>query len=170
MGRNAFELVYADPNTWSGPDENPLFDEDDELVFMARHVGQKQEKGARFPLNTMKDQMVEVKILDPNYANVTLGYVYFFMIKDIDLDQEVEDLVSYKFNLTLTWPDPNDTLADSYKKWYKFRCSRYVFFPHECSNDEIMNPEDSWFKSAHYERHFAENWSVNVYWYIVSNP
>lgn len=41
VGRNASDLVYADAKTYSGPDENPLFDEDDELVFMARHTGKK---------------------------------------------------------------------------------------------------------------------------------
>lgn len=41
IGRNASDLVYADSKTYSGPDENPLFDEDDELVFMAGHVGKK---------------------------------------------------------------------------------------------------------------------------------
>ena len=34
------QLVYADPNTYSGPDENPNFDKDDEFVFMARHLGE----------------------------------------------------------------------------------------------------------------------------------
>ena len=32
-------LVYADAKTYSGADEDPNFDADDELVFMARHIG-----------------------------------------------------------------------------------------------------------------------------------
>ncbi len=39
MGREDTGLVYADPNTYSGADEDDTFDEDDELVFMARHLG-----------------------------------------------------------------------------------------------------------------------------------
>ena len=37
--------MYADPGTWSGPDGNILFDEDDEFVFMARHLGDKKPDG-----------------------------------------------------------------------------------------------------------------------------
>jgi len=36
MGREAKALVFADSSTYSGSDENPLFDEDDELALMAR--------------------------------------------------------------------------------------------------------------------------------------
>jgi hypothetical protein len=43
LGRNDTELVYADPLTWSGPDEDASFDTDDEFVFMARHLGQRYD-------------------------------------------------------------------------------------------------------------------------------
>ena len=39
IGRNAKMLMYADPNTFSGPDEQPLFDFDDQLVVMAKDLG-----------------------------------------------------------------------------------------------------------------------------------
>ncbi len=39
LGRNDTHLVYADATTYSGPDEDATFDSDDELVFMARHLG-----------------------------------------------------------------------------------------------------------------------------------
>ena len=39
IGRKKQELVYSDPNTYSGPDEQPLFDFDDELVVMAKDLG-----------------------------------------------------------------------------------------------------------------------------------
>ena len=40
-GKNPTELVYADSKTFSGPDEDPKFDANDELIFMARHLGNK---------------------------------------------------------------------------------------------------------------------------------
>ena len=39
IGRQKQELVYSDPNTFSGPDEDPTFDFDDELVVMAKDLG-----------------------------------------------------------------------------------------------------------------------------------
>src|SRR5437667_8832948 len=35
-------LTYTDPSTWTGPDPNPAFDADDELVFMAREAGDER--------------------------------------------------------------------------------------------------------------------------------
>jgi hypothetical protein len=66
-----------------------------------------------------------------------------------------QKLVNYTF--TLSTVDPNSG-SNNYFDVYKFACE----FPkdiHEC-NDEVanMNPEDSWIKSAHYSRHFAQNW------------
>ena len=39
IGRHKQELVYSDPNTYSGPDEQTVFDFDDELVVMAKDLG-----------------------------------------------------------------------------------------------------------------------------------
>ena len=44
-------LVYADSQTYSGPDEDPNFDQDDELVFMARHLGSYRAKRNQFIFN-----------------------------------------------------------------------------------------------------------------------
>ena len=44
-------LVYADSQTYSGPDEDPNFDQDDELVFMARHLGSYRAKQSQFIFN-----------------------------------------------------------------------------------------------------------------------
>ena len=50
IGREKQELVYSDPNTYSGPDEQPLFDFDDELVVMAKDLGNmRPEKLAAKP-------------------------------------------------------------------------------------------------------------------------
>lgn len=55
MGRDAKALVFADSSTYSGSDEDPLFDEDNELALMARHLGQK----APYP-NTIPDNVQQV--------------------------------------------------------------------------------------------------------------
>ena len=54
VGRNATELVYADAKTLSGADENPRFDEDDELLFMVRHLGHKKPATASFPSKVLQ--------------------------------------------------------------------------------------------------------------------
>ena len=41
-------LVYADSKTYSGADEDPNFDADDELVFMSRHVGTHRAQQSQF--------------------------------------------------------------------------------------------------------------------------
>ena len=39
--------MYADPNTYSGVDEDETLDMDDEIVFMARFLGEKNEDVCR---------------------------------------------------------------------------------------------------------------------------
>ena len=52
IGRNPPPgLVYADSKTYSGPDEDISFDQDDELVFMARHLGTRKAKQDEFVFN-----------------------------------------------------------------------------------------------------------------------
>ena len=41
--------MYASDDTWSGPDDN-VWDQDDELVFMARHLGDKHTSGGETSL------------------------------------------------------------------------------------------------------------------------
>ena len=57
VGRDAKALVYADSATFSGKDANPLFDEDDEIVFMARYAGEKHIENAK---PTLPDFVKEV--------------------------------------------------------------------------------------------------------------
>merc|ERR1711963_169990 len=66
IGRQKQELVYSDPNTFSGPDEDPTFDFDDELVVMAKDLGDiAPSKSVIRPKNVKEDTMVEVAIADP---------------------------------------------------------------------------------------------------------
>ena len=49
---------------------------------------------------------------------------------------------------------PNEG-SNNYFDVYKFTCDEGT---HVSCKDPVMNPEDSWFTSNSYERHFAENW------------
>jgi hypothetical protein len=161
VGKNATELVYADPNTYSGPDENPDFDSDDELVFMARHLGRIAANNlTEFPSGVKNEFIVEVKIGES--STEILGYIYFFQ-SDLDtnsmkpvLSQDAggQKLVNYTFNLVNFHPKYAN--SREYFDAYKFNCD-YPKNMDEC-HDEIMNPENSWFTSDHYSRHFSENW------------
>ena len=146
------QLVYADPNTYSGPDENPNFDGDDELVFMARHLGEKilnfDHPALSWPKNIKRDSYVELAI---GFDDEILGYVYLFR-EEFKTDF-TEKLVNYNFNLTKTVDNSND-----YFDVYKFICedpSQHTQCREKVSD---MNPEDSWFTSEHYQRHFSHNW------------
>ena len=46
--------MYADDVTHSGPDEDGTFDSDDELVFMARFLGDRKPKSTKLPKSITK--------------------------------------------------------------------------------------------------------------------
>lgn len=165
--------MYADTSTYSGPDENPMIDEDDELVFMARHLGDQKPGGAVFPAGTkpvkkllnenyvlhlqlklFQDFELELEIMDP-LTGSTIGFLYIYE-NDGSLQQDANNrLVDYQFNLTKT--DENG--SNNYFDVYMHNCSMGAHGgEYECRDTESMNPEDTWFKSDFYERHFAENW------------
>merc|ERR1712156_1299504 len=160
IGRHKQELVYSDPNTYSGPDEQPLFDFDDELVIMAKDLGNmRPAKSDTKPKYVLKDTMVEVAIADPLTDGTIYGFVYLFVSEKDEntgtyvLQQDANDRrINYTFSLTTK----NDEGSNNYFDVYKFKCDDAKDI-HEC-NDDIMNPEDSWFSSNTYQRHFAENW------------
>ena len=63
IGRNPPPgLVYADSKTYSGPDEDISFDQDDELVFMARHLGTRKAKQDEFIFNVSLGNHVQAKL------------------------------------------------------------------------------------------------------------
>ena len=146
------QLVYADPNTYSGPDENPNFDKDDEFVFMARHLGEKilnlKHPALYWPKGVNRESFVELAI---GFEEEVIGYVYLF--REESKIAVTEKLVNYNFNLTKTVANSND-----YFDVYKFICedpSQHTQCKEQVSD---MNPEDSWFTSEHYQRHFSHNW------------
>ena len=63
IGRNPPPgLVYADSKTYSGPDEDISFDQDDELVFMARHLGTQRAKQDEFVFNVSLGNHFQTKL------------------------------------------------------------------------------------------------------------
>ena len=106
--------------------------------------------------------MVEVAIADPLNDDNIFGFFYLFLSEFVVangrhqyvLTQDAGQIrVNYTFDLTTIDPD---TGSNNYFDVYKFSCDEFNGI-HVC-NDDVMNPEDSWFVSNTYQRHFAENW------------
>jgi len=131
---------YVDPNTYTGPDTDPAFDNNDELVFMARDAGDRAGAGAGLPTGVLANSGVEVVITDPLDAGV--GYVYLFQTDGTLNPDAGQDYVSYTFNLLAGEYIPNyDTMNGP-------------------------NPEDSEAFSLYYRTHFSDRWirdETNVY-------
>ena len=143
--------MYADASTYSGPDEDPLFDYDDELTVMAKDLGQSRapEMPSNFPENVIKDSFVEVGIADPLQEGNIYGFFYLFESARKEdgggyfwRPDAGQKRVQYEFRLTTI--DENG--SNAYKDVYDMHSGR--------------NPEDTWFSSDFYQRHFSENWYV----------
>ena len=136
--------MFADPGTYSGRDEDDALDEDDEIVFMARFVGEKND-GTTFPEGVVDGIMEELEVVDPMTSS-SLGFMYLFL-SDGSLNQDAGNpLVEYVFNLTAT----DDSGSNDYFDVYNFGASLNGF-----ADYSISNKENSHFRSQHYERHFA---------------
>lgn len=126
------ELVYADPDTWVGADSDPTFDDDDEIVVMARDAGPRAPGGASDPVGTVGGLGKEVEIVDPDGG--TAGYVYFYY-GPVGADPSAgEDHVTYTFSLD----------AGNYKDDYL--------------RADGPNPESSTVVTDHYSMGFSDRW------------
>ncbi len=128
------ELVYTATNTWTGRDPNGKFDNDDELVFMARDAG-AQAPGGSQPTGTVAGSGVEVHVTDPTSVG-SEGFVYLFhRAKGFSLPQAAKTrYVTYGFKL----------LSGNYKNTY--------------NRVDGPNPENSLVKGATYRYHFSDRW------------
>jgi hypothetical protein len=137
LGGGTFELeMYADPDTRSGADVNPTFDDDDELVFMGGDAGETAPADARAPEGAKGKTGVKVAVGDP--VGGGNGAVYLFKSFE-GLDPAAgKDYVDYDFNLTDIGPGEN--LFDNYG---------YI---------HSTNPEDSTVKTDNYELHSWDRW------------
>jgi hypothetical protein len=125
-------LTYTDGATYAGPDSDPLFDDDDELVFMAADAGDRTPHAQDRPVGLVAGSGLEVEINDPLGGGT--GYVYLF-----ETDGTLDPGAGASYG-TYTF----DLLAGSY-----------------IPNYDTMNgpnPEDSEFVSPLYRTHFSDRW------------
>ena len=103
--------------------------------------------------------MVEVAIADPLTDGTIYGFMYLFVTeKDKATGSYVlqQDAGDRRINYTFSLTTKNEEGSNNYFDVYKFTCDDPNGI-HGCK-DDVMNPENSWFTSNTYQRHFAENW------------
>jgi len=125
-------LCYADPNTFTGPDTNALFDADDEVALMLGDGG-AAATGAGHPPGVVTNSGVELALADPLVPGSS-GYVYLFRrLGTLDPSAGRTNVV-YNFNL----------LSGNYKTTYKLSSG--------------PNPENSTVSNAFCYYHFSDRW------------
>lgn len=134
-------LYYADPTSHVGTDPVATFDADDELVFMAKDVG---EQAGSITNPAGVSNRCELEIYDPLDANI-LGYIYLFT-QDGSLDQSAGvDYVNY--NLVF-FPAGGGTAGNTVKQDYIM-----------CYQNEVRNTENSRVVTNNYESGFSARWT-----------
>jgi hypothetical protein len=124
-------LTYADTSTFTGPDADPSFDSDDELVFLSSESGQRYT-GTEAPAGVDPHTGVEVLLVD--LLSLDSAYVYLFAT-DEGLDPSAgEPDIDYNFIL----------LSGSYKATYSTMAG--------------PNPENSTVVTPYYSVHFQDRW------------
>ena len=87
---------YADENTFTGADSDQLFDNDDELVLMAKDASIKLDTCQPAPVGCVNEITCEVELRDP-LDNTLIGYVYLFE-QDGTLNQSAgTSYINYNF-------------------------------------------------------------------------
>jgi len=124
--------TYTDPGTYVGADSNPLFDDDDELVFMAKDAGELASAALSLPAGVVAGSGVQLWVADPLDGGT--GFVYLFQTDGSLVPDASADYVSYDFDLVVgTYPDEYD-LANG------------------------PNPETSTVVTSLYETEFSDRW------------
>lgn len=75
-GVGVFEEVYCDSGTFTGPDTNPLIDDNDEIAFMTQDAG-RRAPSLDAPSGTQPGSGLEVELVDPQSEQT--AYVYLFL-------------------------------------------------------------------------------------------
>jgi hypothetical protein len=125
-------VAFADSTTYTGPDVDPAFDDDDELVFMARDTGDCAPAAADLPSGVQPGSGVEVTVTDG--LDGGMAFVYCFRTDGTLSSDADADYVTYIFRLD----------AGSYIPNY--------------NTETGPNPEDSEAFSPYYRTHFADRW------------
>jgi hypothetical protein len=124
--------TYTDPGTYVGADSNPLFDADDELVFMAKDAGAAAPGGASLPAGVVGGSGVQLAISDS--LDGGSGFAYLFQSAGSLVPDAGADYVTYTFDLDAgVYPDDYD-LANG------------------------PNPETSSAVTSLYETEFTDRW------------
>jgi len=123
---------YADANTFTGADTDPLFDNDDELVFMAKDAGSRTTT-CNYPAATLPNTLCELTVKDP-VNNTVWGYVYLF-----------------KQNGTL-----NTSAGVSYVNYNFTYANNYLSSYNVCSGQN--NNENSTITTSRYFMRFTGKW------------
>jgi len=130
---------YADTNTDVGPDNNALFDSNDELVFMAKDAGSRSNSN-NCPNGVIANTKCEITVRDP-LNNSIWGYVYVFQ-QTGSLNQSAgQNYVTYNYSY-----------ANNYKNSYDV-C---VF------SGTNNNPENSVVTTSEYRTEFSQRWVEDV--------
>ena len=131
------ELQYTDADTFVGPDPDPMVDDNDEVVFMARDAGVDTAPAASDPTGVRAGTGVEVTIEDPLVAGAE-GVLYLFE-SDGSLDPGAGmSYVNYDFSLD----------SGEYKTTYR--------------RDAGPNPESSTVTTNSYRSGFSDRWILDV--------
>lgn len=145
-GLGVFETFYTDEGTFTGPDTNPLLDDDDEIAFMARDAGARPDAFFE-PGGVIPGTGHEVRITDP--LGQGEGFVYLF-VQDGSLDPAAgRQYVSYTFKLV-----DEDGAEVDYKTGYDIKGGD--------DKGPQRNPEDSTIVTPVYERHWSFRWTCDV--------
>ena len=134
-------LFYADAETYTGADPDPLLDLDDEVVFMARDGGDRAGSFSD-PAGVVSGSGVELELSDGDAH----AWVYLFERDETGLEPSAgQDYVQYTFSLK----------GLDYK-------SDYDLYGTSCGGeDATCNPtmtEDSIIEGAAYTRRFVARW------------
>ena len=147
-GAGVYATVYCDPRTFTGPDTDPTLDADDEIVFMAFDVGDQAPAGDD-PQHVDPESRLELRVIDP--LDGATGTVYLF-VQDGALDPSAGTAyVDYDFSLR----------SGEYRSSYNTAGIDPVTGQRNDDFGEPLNPEDSWIRTAVYERHWAYRWTCD---------
>ena len=99
-------------------------------------------------------------------ADSVHGYVYLYACRDpcIYSPDAGKQYVNYSFKLLNNDSSGSHEYLDVYQLHCKYPDGRY-----ECDDEMPMNPEDTWFTSDYYERHWKQNWHGDVIKVKVGN-
>jgi hypothetical protein len=128
-------LQYADPNTFVGPDDDPTFDSNDELVLTNNKIfrGLSARPDSQAPQGTRPGSATRIRIRDP-LGSEPDTFIYLFRAKGGSAKRNDLDFVDYAFSLA----------SGDYRQTYRRAAG--------------PNPEDSSIHTAGYDAHFSDRW------------